>query len=556
MIQTKKITHTISKTVRRCFFFFFSPFQPMDRIPEDVVWYHLLPCLALDDALHLSASRLGECSLWAAKHLANRAGRISLWCEGDDCSSKKKFRPSSTIESDGPFQLRLYTHGTTEEEENSEDDASSDEEEDKKDIVVVQDELQLRVSTRVDVACQLSIPRMYTNTISDSTHVEEWGVGGSIFCDYQTEGDICSGLFDVDLLWDEGMPDSDDESEHEWRDDDGHTIIEGNRGPDKFVMLLKSLHLGLVHLVHMWSRTVDRLWWIKYVVFHKQQERYDAFQQLIAHCQAHGRQAKLIGADEVFHLALLCMAPHASSSVPLWKQWMDNIDSMQLRCADKIPRACWFRSGGFATGTVWNTLLQSFVKRIPALDAVTNHEPIIEDQTSSRWRPSLTADDYMLVMTYNAHALATAQQERRVELANRLAVQGAVIRPDSQVCRSYIEQTLWVDATRLTLDKTVQIVLDTQFLYEKTDYASRMNQAMTQRLKRRVRQWEDDDEDEEDSDEDDYRGRGRGYYGGGHSYWVYDKSVDQIRKRCKVAALEACAPEHHVQATALLTRVE
>jgi hypothetical protein len=251
----------------------------------------------------------------------------------------------------------------------------------------------------------------------------------------------------------------------------------------------------------------------------------------------------------------LCMAPCAPSSVPLWKQWMDDIDSTQVRCADKIPRACWAKPGGFATGTVWNTLLQSFVARIPALDAVTNHEPTAED---ARRRPSLTADDYMLVMTYNAHTLATAQRERRVELAARLAAQGAVIRADSQVCRSYIEQTLWVDATQLTLDKTVQIVLDTQFLHDKTDYASRMNQAMTQRRKRRVREWEDDDEDYEDSDDDDYHGRGRGHHGGGRcrSYWVYDESVDQIRKRCKVAALEACAPEHHAQAKVLLSRID
>jgi hypothetical protein len=437
-----------------------------------------------------------------------------------------------------PFGMQRYQRLASDNEEEDEEDSDgenslNEEEQGDGPIVLCRDAIQVRESTRVWMGVELVLPRSYTKTASDPTRLTSWDAAGSFFCNHDEEGDVSSGLFDGSLEWHDCEPSDEELEQPEWLDANGNIQLgdSEHNGFDNFTILMTGLCVAPVHFVHMWTRAPDRIKWIERVVLRRKKAALQAWHALLAFCQSHGRVANKIGAQEMMYMALVCMSP---PKMGLCTRWLEHVAALQARCAHTIPIACWKEAGGFANETVWERLMDNFVFAASELHTVANRG--MRDKRESPKLEAHLEDVLCLTQAYKHYVETRGKQQRRSELAARLAEYGAVIRADSRVCTSFINQTPLpghTNPSQLDLEQTVQLVVDAKFLYDKTDYGARMGQAMQSRKKRYVRDW---DGASDDSDED----------GGG---------VEQIRKRCKIDALQACAPEHATLAQQVMARV-
>ena len=455
-----------------------------------------------------------------------RARTMSLVVVNQDCSEEVKIRRKDTgtyITSSSCNKMMLtYDEHEDEGEDDEEDDDGGEEENEVKEDALLKlcdSGIYNSLGEDVHVECVFKLPQAILASLSKSNRRrvrKSLPVGEQVPCDpaYETEEVDC-GLLKVKVCFYEAKPEEDQEGEE-----------------DPLSILLIGVDVSEIDMVAFWSGQRDRVHWIAGVL--ETNEQRSRWWKMLAFCRQHQkRPAKSLQVDELKFLANLCVEGDTACDA-----WTGRVETLLSQCPEISQPAFWCgNKNAYPCLLAWEKVWRR-TRGAPASieEDCRVLRTAFQAYTENKKKDQLEADRKRAI------------NSRRVVLVSELAKHGAVIREDSAVCRAFIEQTPWRYSTiqsssssssssssTLQLEQAVQIVVDTKFLYEKTDYAQRMNQAMSSRRGYRV-----EEEDGSDSDGDNYYGSNYRYQGyTRRGYWHYDESVDQIRKRCKLSALDA-----------------
>jgi hypothetical protein len=249
----------------------------VNRLPDDLILYGILPYMGIDDVLDAAASTTTTWNLLARQHLVRWARRIPLECRSTAYSEIQTLVVEDATAQE-PFGVQSYTLSTPED-------------------FVLEPEID---EDLLKVACYVSMAHPITDRLSG------WWVQGLMVLD-QEKVVTCSGL------------------------------VQGEFAKE-YVRLCK-LYVAPAHMTCFWSSAVDRLAWVTHVVLQIDAQR-TVWDTLFAFYEEHGREPDDFSAAEMMYLALMCLASTSDSTWQQWMAHVHTYKE-RMAASNQIPLVCW-----------------------------------------------------------------------------------------------------------------------------------------------------------------------------------------------------------------------